>query len=214
MEEPYDGPGAFLVADAIHGGFHFGLGTYFTDGSKLYPDPRRREVGWGFCSVTADLQLRTGAYGPVTLENATALVAELLAVIFLVERSAGSNIIPSDCKYVCTGKHKLAQRTRRGAHVTLWTRLQQALMEHQGAVESSWCRAHITSENCRQFTMAHEILVGNAVADALAEKGASVFPAVNHMVKMDQITWAIQQRINAHQHICCTGCTRKRFCSP
>ena len=28
-------------------GFHFGPGTHFTDGSKLYPDPRRREVGWG-----------------------------------------------------------------------------------------------------------------------------------------------------------------------
>ena len=33
-------------------------------------------------SVTADLQLRTGAYGPVTLDNATVPVAELLAVIF------------------------------------------------------------------------------------------------------------------------------------
>ena len=48
VEAPYDGPEVFLVADAIHDGFHFGPGTYFTDGSKLYPDPRRREVGWGF----------------------------------------------------------------------------------------------------------------------------------------------------------------------
>ena len=38
-------------------------GTYFTDGSKLHPDPHRREVGWGFCAVPADLQLRTGAHG-------------------------------------------------------------------------------------------------------------------------------------------------------
>ena len=115
VEAPYDGPEVFLVADAIHDGFHFGPGTYFTDGSKLYPDPRRREVGWGFCSVTADLQLRTGAYGPVTLENATVPVAELLAVIFLVERSVGPIHIHSDCKYVCTGKNKLTQRTKRGA---------------------------------------------------------------------------------------------------
>ena len=41
-------PEVFLVADAIQDGFHFGPGTYFTDGSKLYPDPRRREVGWVF----------------------------------------------------------------------------------------------------------------------------------------------------------------------
>ena len=81
VEAPNDGPEVFLVADAIHDGFHFGLGTYFTDGSKLSPYLRRREVGWGFCSVTLDLQLRTGVNGPVTLESATVPVAELLAVI-------------------------------------------------------------------------------------------------------------------------------------
>ena len=48
VEAPHDGPLVFLVADATHDGFHFGPGTYFTDGSKLYPDRRRREVGWGF----------------------------------------------------------------------------------------------------------------------------------------------------------------------
>ena len=111
VEAPYDGPDVFSVADAIQDGFHFGLGTYFTDGSKLYPDPRRREVGWGFCSVTADLHFRTGAYGPVTLENATVPVSELSAVTFLVESSVGPIHIHSDCKYVCAGKNKLAQRT-------------------------------------------------------------------------------------------------------
>ena len=105
--------------------FTLGPGTYFTDGSKLYPDPRRREVGCGFCSVTADLQLRTGAYGPDTLDNATVPVAELLAVIILVERSVGPINIHSDCKFVCACFNKFAQRTIRGAHVTLWTRLQR-----------------------------------------------------------------------------------------
>ena len=42
--------------------------------------------------------------------------------------------------------------------------------------------------------MTPEILVGN---DALANKGASVFPAANDWVKMDQITCAVQQRIYA-----------------
>ena len=128
------GPEVFLVADAIKDGFHFGPGTY---GSKLYPDPRRREVGWGFCSVTADLELRTGAYGPVTLDNATVPVAELFAVIFLVERSVGPIHIHSDCKYVRADKNKHTQRTIRGAHVTLRTRLQQALSRHPGTVETS-----------------------------------------------------------------------------
>ena len=35
------------------------------------------------------------------------------------------------------------------------------------------------------------------MADALAKKGASVFPAVNDWGKMDRITWAVQQRIYA-----------------
>ena len=113
------------------------------------------------------------------LESATVPVAELLAVIFLVERSVGPIHIHSDCKYVCAGKHKLTQRTKRGAHVTLWTRLQQALSRHQGTVEISWCKAHITADSFHQFGTTPEILVGNAVADALAKKGASVFPAVN-----------------------------------
>ena len=123
VEEPYEGPEVFLVADAIHEGFHFDPGTNFSDGSKLYPDPRRLEVGWGFCSVTDDLKLRTGAYGPVTFDNATVPVAELLAVIFLVERSVGPIHIHSDCKYV-SGKQD--HSTERGAH-TPWSRLQQAV---------------------------------------------------------------------------------------
>ena len=101
MEGPHERPGVFLVADAIHDGFRFGPGTYFTDGSKLHPDPRRREVGWGFCSFTAGLQLRTGVYGPVALDNATVPVAELFAVVFSVERSGGPIHIHSDCECVC-----------------------------------------------------------------------------------------------------------------
>ena len=144
---PYDGPEVFLVADAIQDGFHFGPGTYFTDGSKLSPDPRRREVGWGFCSVTADRQLRTGAYGPVTLESATVPVAELWAVIFLVERPVGPIHIHSDCRYVYAGKNKPTQRTKRGAHVTLWTRLQQALSRNQGTVRELLVQC---PHHCRQ----------------------------------------------------------------
>ena len=185
VQEPYEGPEVFLVADAIHDGFHFGPGTFCTDGSKLYPDPRRREVGWGFCSVTADLNLRTGAYGSLTFVNATVPVAELLAVIFLVEKTVGPIHIHSNCKYVCSGKDNITQRTERGAHVTLWSRLQQALSRYQGAVEISWCKAHITSDNLHQFNSTPEILVGNAVADALAKKGASDFLAANDWVKMD-----------------------------
>ena len=140
---------------------------------------------WDLCSVTADPQLRTGAYGPITLDNATVPVAELPAVIFLVEWSVGPIHIHSDCKYVCSGKNKLAQRRERDAHVTLSTRLQQALSRHQGTVEISWCKAHVTSDTFHQFAMTPEILVGSAVADALAKKGAS------------DITWAVQQRIYA-----------------
>ena len=180
-------------------GFTLAVAHISLDGSKLYPDPRRREVGWGFCSVTADLQLRTGAYGPVTLDNVTVPVAELLTVIFLVQRSVGPIHIHSDCKYVCSGKDKITQRTERGAHVTLWSRLQQALSRHQGAVEISWCKARITSDNFHHFNSTPEILVGNAVAGALSKKGASVFPVVNDWVKMDQIAWAVQQ------HICATS---------
>ena len=124
-------------------------------------------------------------------------MAELLAVIFLVQRSVGPINIHADCNYVCSGKNKLAQRTERGAHVTLRSRLQQALSRHQGTVKISWCKAHITSDNFHQFAMTPEILVGNAVADALAKKGASVFLAANDWVKMDQITLAVQQRIFA-----------------
>ena len=73
---------------------------------------------------------------------------------------------------MCSGKDKIAQRTERGAHITSWSRLQQALSRHQGAVEISWCKAHITSDNFHQFNLTPEISVGNAVADELAQKGA------------------------------------------
>ena len=97
----------------------------------------------------------------------------------------------------CAGKNKLTQRTKRGPHVTLWTRPQQALLRHHGTVEISLCKAHITADKFHQFAMTPEILVGNAVADALAKRGANVFPAFNDWGKMDQITWAAQQRIYA-----------------
>ena len=41
---------------------------------------------------------------------------------------------------VCSGKVKIAQRTERGAHVTLWSRLQQALSRHQGAAKPTSLR--------------------------------------------------------------------------
>ena len=72
-------------------------------------------------------------------------------------------------------------------------RLQQALSRNQGDVEISWCKTHITSDNFHQLDMTPKILVGNAVADALAKKGASVFLAANDWKKMDQITWAVAQ---------------------
>ena len=111
----------------------------------------------------------TGVNGPVTLESATVPVAELLAVIFLVERSVGPIHIHSDCKYFCAGTNKLTQSTKRGALVALWTRLHKALSRHQGTVEMSWCKAHITAGNFHQFGVTPKILVGNAVADALAK---------------------------------------------
>ena len=86
-----------------------------------------------------------------------------------------------------TGTDKITQRTERGAHVTLWSRLQQAVSRHQGAVEISWCKAHITLENFHQFNSTPEIVVGIAVADALSKKGASVFPAATDCVIMHQI---------------------------
>ena len=157
MEKPFERPEVFLVADAIHGGFHFGPDKYFTDGSKLYPDPRRREVGWGFCSVTAVLQRHTGAYGPVTLHNATVPVAELLAVIFFVERSFGPIHIHSGGKYVCSGKNK--HGTRRTHH----TLDQIAAIFYRDIRERSrslGAKHHITSDNFYQFAMTPEIFVG------------------------------------------------------
>ena len=176
-------------------GFHYGPGTNFTTGSKLYPDPRRREVGCGFCSVTADLHLSTGAYGPVTFDNATVPVAELLVVIFLVERSVGPIHIHSDCKYVCSGKDKITQRTERGAHVTLLDKIAASFVETPGSCGDFMVQS--PSDNFHQVAMTPKILVGSAVADAFAKKSASVFLAVNDCVKMDQITWAVQQRIYA-----------------
>ena len=135
QEEPYTGLEVFFVAHAIRDGFHVGFGQYFTDGSKLYPDPRRREIGWGFCPVDGRMQLRTTVFGQVSLENASVLVADLLAVTFLIELSVGRLLIHSNCNYVCAGWRRLEHRTRRGAHVSLWTRLQHAVSQHQGSVE-------------------------------------------------------------------------------
>ena len=119
MEEPYDGPEVFLVADAIHDGFHFGPVTHFTDGSKLFPDPRRREVGWGFCPVTADLQLRTGAYGPVT--HSTMLLCQWLSSVQSSSWLKGvlgpstSTPIASMCVLSKTSSHS-ARNEAHGAH--------------------------------------------------------------------------------------------------
>ena len=170
MEAPYDGPEVFLVADAIHDGFHFSLGTYFTDGSKLYPYPRRREVGWGFCSVTPDLQLCTGVNGPVTFES---------SILYQWRNSWQSFSWLKDqldpftstrtASMFCAGTNKLTQSTKRRALVALWTRLHKALSRHQGTVEIPWCKAHITAGNFHQFGVTPKILVGNVVADALAK---------------------------------------------
>ena len=41
----------------------------------------------------------------------------------------------------------------------------QALSRRQGAVEISWCKVHITSDNFHQFDLTPEILVDNAVEE-------------------------------------------------
>ena len=150
-------------------------------------------------------------HADVRLVGGTVPVAELLAVIFLVERSVGLIHSHSDCKCVCVcvfwqGQDRTAER---GAHVTLWSRLQQALSRHQGAVEISWCKAHFTSDNFHQFDLTPEILVGNAVADALAKKGASVFLAANDWVKICQDRMGCSTAHVCHQYTCCSGCSTK-----
>ena len=82
-------------------------------------------------------------------------------------------------------------RTAHGARCARHTLVQVAA----SSVETPGCCGD--SDNFHQFNLTPEILVGNAVADALAKKGTSVFPAANDWVKMDQIAWAVQQRIYA-----------------
>ena len=62
--------------------------------------------------------------------------------------------------------------------------------------------------------MTPEILVGNAVADALAKKGESVFPAVNDWRKMDQITSAVQQRFYASSILAAQAAPRNASAHP
>ena len=50
--------------------------------------------------------------------------------------------------------------------------------------------------------------MGSAVTDALAKKRASVFPAANDWVKMDQIAKAVQQRICATSILAGQACPR------
>ena len=199
VEEPHEGPEVFLIADAIHDGFPLWPWHIHRRVPSCIPVHAGVMLVGGFCSVAADLQLRTRAYGPVTIDNATVPVAELLAVIFLVQRSVGPINIHSDCKYVCSGKNKLAQRTERGAHVTLRSRLQQALSRHQGTVKISWCKAHITSDNFHYFAMTPEILVRTMLwrMHSPRKEQACSLRCQYDWVKMDQITWAVQQRIYA-----------------
>ena len=131
-----------------------------------------------------------------------------------LQSSSWSKGLLLTAKYVYAGFNKLAQRTICGAHVTLWTRLQQALSKHKGTVESSWCTAHATAENFHQFAMTPEILFGIAVADALAKNGASVFPAVDDWGKMDQITWAVQQRTKATSILAALAAPRNASAPP
>ena len=79
-----------------------------------------RLVGGSVCSVTAGLPLRTGAHGPVTLDNATVPVAELLAVTFFGSKGlldpSTSTPIASMCALAKTSLHN----ARNEAHTSLF----------------------------------------------------------------------------------------------
>ena len=153
-------------------------------------------VGWGFCSVTADLncaqEQRTSHARQRHCASGWAPCSHLFG-----RKVCWTHPYPLRLQVCVLWQGQ--DRTAHGARCARHTLVQIAA----SSVETPRCCGDLlvqSPHNFGQFPSVHcdtRDLGGNAVADALAEKGASVFLAANDWVKMDQIAWAAQQRIYA-----------------
>ena len=162
-------------------------GRYFSDGSggrfNTYPILRRCGFGVAYLvqspSAYTDLDARFfkwGVFGAVTGEIQTVPRAELFAISVIVMRvQPGRTVICTDSK-VCFDTFQLGkQHCLRSPHADLWKSVWDVL--DQGLVQLSlrWVKAHGDRVNVMAaYRLQPWEVIGNCVADALAERGSSI----------------------------------------
>ena len=125
----------------------------------------------------AEAVLEGGWFGCLGKERHTVARAELLALAKALEFTEGPLTVYSDCLYVVEGFAEQRWNTKGTTNEDLWQRVARELGPGAGArqVQAKWVKAHAdTGADIVHHRLTADQAIGNAVADALAKRGAEL----------------------------------------
>ena len=154
-------------------------GTWHSDGSggEHTRDPLLRRAAWSLVwlgSEQEQFEYKGAWLAALDGENQTVNRAELMPAIVFAEHTRGPARLHSDSAYLVNGFHKGYHLEPPKKNGDLWWRLGQALRNRQGSFTIAKVKAHQEVEQVQPTTKALQEYIGNAYADALAGRAATM----------------------------------------
>ena len=193
------GASSFAVGKAAADDGYMCRGEVFVDGSGSHSDCRLRRCGWGVATISDEgegYKWETGWFGAVGGEQ-TVPRAELTAALQAIKRSDPSAPLHliSDAAYFVGGWRKGKHQCTQEKNDDLWSQIGQAVKERNASTLVSKVKSHPTKEDMAEAEHPMRWFLGNAIADAMAQRGADLIALDNEAVQEVIATDAAARRI-------------------
>ena len=161
-----------------------GPAVYCTDGSggARSQDPMLRRCGWGWVQ-TSPAGWGWASYGPLEGSSQSVPRAEMVAVIQVVRATTGDISIYTDHANIVSGMAKGHVRCAFLSNSDLWEDIWAAVRTHAGSVSVFKVPAHADVDAVLTSDVPREAIVGNYVADAVADRGAKMAELPDNVVQ-------------------------------
>jgi hypothetical protein len=182
VQTPYQQEDELCFLDEVPaaGGWRFSKLWTDASGGEYGSIPQLRRCGIGITAITVTgqqgVQINFGAFGPLPGEIQTVPRGELYAIFSAFENTHLEQ--PLEVVTDSQVNEKLYQKgpraTQEAANYDLWHRL-CAIMRARTAVSTiRWSKGHATATHLEKGQVSTEDMTGNYVADALADRAASL----------------------------------------
>ena len=200
-------------------------GTFFTDASggphASYKLLRRCGIGIAMLQLDApffsdhalnESPMVWGAFGPLPGNVQTVPRAELFAMLTVVRMlMPGKSVIKTDSKVNSDLYASGMQACLGSANGDLWTELFSRLGEGRIVLEITWIKGHAEQEDVfRKYDVQPVDLVGNLVADALANRAADTYKVWEQDAFTVKWYYSVTRRVQARAVCIFTECLESR----